>query len=221
MPIRMNRAAFVVAALSLGTALSGCTSLAGSNGAEVNRSLDSVRQPVVESENYALDLTAGPNGLPIPEQRRLAEWFDTMNIGYGDHIGIDDTMASIPVRGDVAKIAGRYGLLLSDGAPVTQGSVAPGKVRVVVTRSRASVPGCPDWHGRATDFGANTTSPGFGCAVNGNLAAMIADPQHLLHGATGTGDTVIMSSTKAIQTYRESKPTGSGGLPSISSESSK
>jgi pilus assembly protein CpaD len=49
---------------------------------------------------------------------------------------------------------------------------------------------------------------GFGCAINSNFAAMVADPEHLLHGAEGTGETVVMSSTKAIESYREQAPTG-------------
>jgi pilus assembly protein CpaD len=213
----MNRTAGAAIALSLGLVLSACTT----NGTvpELNRSLDSVRQPVVDQQTYALDLAATSSGLPVSEQRRLADWFESMNLRYGDRIGIDDAMASAGVRGDVAKIAGRYGLLIGDGAPVTQGFIDPGKVRVVVTRSRAYVPGCPDWSEHVAEYGNNTTAPGFGCAINGNLAAMIADPQQLLHGATGTGDTVIMSSTKAIQTYREAKPTGAEGLPEVSSQS--
>ena len=217
MPIRMNRTAGAAIALSLGLVLSACTT----NGTvpELNRSLDSVRQPVVDQQTYALDLAATSSGLPVSEQRRLADWFESMNLRYGDRIGIDDAMASAGVRGDVAKIAGRYGLLIGDGAPVTQGFIDPGKVRVVVTRSRAYVPGCPDWSEHVAEYGNNNTAPGYGCAINGNLAAMIADPQQLLHGATGTGETVIMSSTKAIQTYRETKPTGAEGLPEVSSQS--
>jgi pilus assembly protein CpaD len=214
MPIRMNRAAAAAIALSLGLALSACNTA----GATANRSLESVKQPVVERANYSIDLATSSAGVPVPEQQRLAEWFDTMNLGYGDRVGIDEATSSA-VRGDIAKIAGRYGLLVSDGTPVTQGYVDPGKVRVVVTRSRAYVPGCPDWSDHLADYGTNTTSSGYGCAVNGNLAAMIADPEHLLHGATGTGDTVVMSSTKAIETYREQKPTGAGGLPQVSSQS--
>jgi len=218
MPIRMNRAAGAAIALSLAFGLSAC---ATTGGVEANRSLDSWRQPVVEQQNFALDLAATSGGLPVGEQRRLADWFDSMNLAYGDRVGLDDAMASAAVRSDVAKVAGRYGLLLSDGAPVTQGYVDPGKVRVVVSRSHAYVPGCPDWSEHTNDYGVNTTSPGFGCAINGNLAAMVADPQHLLHGATGTGETVIMSSTKAIETYREAKPTGAAGLPQVSTESGK
>jgi pilus assembly protein CpaD len=217
MPIRMNRAASSAIALSLGLVLSACNAA----GPTLNRGLESVKQPVIESRNYALDLTATSGGLPIGEQRRLLDWFDSMNLGYGDRIGIDDAMASIAVRDDVAKIAGRFGLLVSDGAPVTEGFVDPGKVRVVVSRSRAYVPGCPDWSDKFTETLNNGTAPGYGCSINGNLAAMIADPQQLLHGADGKGDTVIMSSTKAIQTYRKQEPTGSGGLKAVSSEGSK
>ena len=161
MPIRMNRAACSAIALSLGLALSACNSLPS------NRSLDSVKQPVVERSNYALDLAATSAGLSIPEQRRLADWFESMSLRYGDRIGVDDAMASAAVRDDVAKIAGRFGLLVSDGAPVTAGYVDPGKVRVVVTRTRAYVPGCPDWSDHFNEFSNNSTSPGYGCAING------------------------------------------------------
>ena len=119
---------------------------------------------------------------------------------------------------DVAKMAGRYGLLVSDGAPVTEGYVDPGKVRVVVTRSRASVPSCPNWDDQIATITDNATHSGFGCAVNGNLAAMVADPEHLIHGATGTGETVVMSSSKAIKPIVKPKPTGEDGLAAVSSQ---
>jgi pilus assembly protein CpaD len=215
MPIRMNRAAGAALALSLGLALGACNT----TGPTLNRSLDSIKQPVVENRNFALDLSADSSGLPITEQHRLVDWFDSMNVAYGDRIAIDDATASAAVREDVARVAGRYGLLVSNDAPVTEGVVDPGKVRVVISRSRASVPGCPDWSDKFNETLNNGTDSGFGCAINGNLAAMVADPQHLLHGAAGTGDTVIMSSTKAIETYREQKPTGAGGLPAVSSQS--
>ena len=213
MPTRMNRAASAAIALSLGLALSACNT-----AVPKNRSLYSVKQPVVERANYTLDLAATDAGLSIPEQGRLADWFSSMDLRYGDRIAVEDGTASAAVREDVAAIAGRYGLLISDGAPVTEGYVNPGNVRVVVTRSRAYVPGCPDWSEKTADYGDNATAPGFGCAVNGNMAAMIADPEHLLRGAAGTGETVVMSSTKAIKTYREHEPTGAGGLPEVSSQ---
>ena len=207
-------AAAAALALAMGLSLGGCNA-----GAEMNRSLDSIKQPVVERTNFTLDLVSGSGGLSVPEQRRLDNWFATMDLGYGDRISIDDPMSNPSTKEAVAAIAARYGLLVSDGAPVTQGFVEPGKSRIIITRSRASVPGCPDWEGRFASNYGNATSPGFGCAVNGNLAAMVANPEHLVQGATGTGETVIMTSNKAIDSYRTQAPTGQGGLKTVSSTS--
>ena len=213
MPIRSNSAIAAAITLSLGLALSACGDRPN------NRTLYSVKQPVVERSNFALDLAAGAGGLPVPEQQRLAEWFETMNLRYGDRVAIDGALPNDAVRTDVAAIAGRHGLLLSEGAPITDGFIDPGQVRVVVTRTRAHVPGCPDWSDKLASNVNNATSDDFGCSVNANMAAMIADPEHLLHGAEGSGETVVMSSTKAIETYRAAEPTGKAGLPEVSSQS--
>ena len=193
-------------ALSLGLALAAC------GGMPTNRSLESVKQPVVSRTNYTFDVNNGPGGLQISEQRRLAGWFEAMDLRYGDRVAIEDPLMSPATRETVAALAGRYGLLLSDVAPVTTGYVDPGMARVVVTRSTASVPGCPDWSARSDANYANATYPGYGCAVNSNIAAMVADPEHLLNGAEGTGETTVMSSTKAIDAYRKQAPSGQGGL---------
>lgn len=192
-------------ALSLSVVLAGC------GGMPTNRSLYSVHQPVVERTNYTLDVATGPGGLSYPEQRRLAGWFDAMDLRYGDRIAIDDPMQSSATRASVEQLAGKYGLLVSEDAPVTPGYVNAGTARVVLTRSTAHVPGCPDWSATSDANLGNATSTGYGCAVNGNMAAMVANPEHLLKGEEGTGETVVMSSTKAIQVYREAKPSGGGG----------
>lgn len=211
MPLRSKSVAATALAISLGLALSACGD--GPN----NPSLYSVKQPVVERNNFMLDLDAGASGLAIPEQQRLAGWFETLRLGYGDRVALDGSYVNDAVREDIVALAGRYGILLSEGAPVTEGHVAPGKVRVVVTRSTAHVPGCPDWSDQFSANFGNNTSDDYGCATNSNLAAMIADPEHLLRGAEGSGETVVMSSTKAIQSYREQAPTGAGGLTEVAS----
>jgi pilus assembly protein CpaD len=210
------KAAGAALALSLGTMLAGCGGLA------TNASLDSVHQPVVEHANYTLDVATGPSGLSYPEQRRLAGWFETMDLRYGDRVAIDDPLQNEQTRAAIEAIAGRYGLLVSNDTPTTAGYVNAGTARVVLTRTRASVPGCPDWSAN-NDFNPNNaTSSNYGCAVNGNLAAMVADPEHLLRGATGQSDTVVMSSTKAISAYREQKPSGAGGaIGSIKANNTK
>lgn len=207
-----KRAAASALALSLGLALAAC----GSSGPH-NASLSSINQPVVERTNYMLDLAAGTSGLTVPEQQRLADWFETLDLGYGDRVAVDDALTSRAVRDDIAGIAARHGILLSEGAPVTQGFVNPGNVRVIVTRSTAHVPDCPNWSGQFGTTLGNKTSPGFGCAVNSNFAAMVADPEHLLEGAKGTGETTVMTSNAAINSFRDRAPTGGGGgaLPDV------
>jgi pilus assembly protein CpaD len=198
-------------ALSLGLALAGCGGMPG------NASLESIHQPIVERTNYTLDVTTGPGGISVPEQRRLSGWFEAMNLRYGDRISLDDPLSSGATRSTVEAVASRYGMLVSEDAPTTPGFVNPGTVRIVVSRSTASVPGCPDWSANSDTNLKSATSSNYGCATNGNLAAMIANPEHLIKGASGNGETVVMSSTKAIESYRKDAPTGQGGLKAISS----
>lgn len=210
----MNRKALAAAiTLSLGLALGGCGGVSG------NRSLDSVHQPVVERTNYTLDVTAGPGGLSLPEQRRLAGWFEAMDLRYGDRVSIDDPLSSGATRSAVEAVASRFGMLVADEAPTTPGFVNAGTVRVVVTRSSAHVPGCPDWSAKSDMSLNNATSSNYGCANNSNLAAMVADPEHLLKGADSVGTTVTMSSTKAIDSYRKKPPTGQGDIKQTSTKS--
>ena len=206
MPIAKTRKLAGVLALSLGLTLSACGGMAG------NRSLESVKQPVVERTNYTLDVRAGAGGLSVPEQQRLSGWFEAMDLRYGDRVSIDDPMASSATRSAVAKLAGRHGILVNNGAPVTAGYVDPGNVRVVITRSSAHVPGCPDWSAKSDMNYNNATSPGYGCATNSNLAAMVANPEDLINGQQGSGETVVSTSNKAIGSYRDQAPTGEGGL---------
>lgn len=193
-------------ALSMGLSLGACGGMPG------NRSLESIHQPVVSHNNFVLDLSTGAGGLSLPEQHRLAGWFDAMNLRYGDRVSIDDPLMSEATRNDVEAVAGRYGMLVSADAPVTPGHVDSGMVRVVITRAVAVVPHCPDWSSNSDANPKNATSSNYGCATNSNLAAMVANPDHLIRGDSSTGDTVIMSSTKAIESYREQKPTGEKGL---------
>jgi pilus assembly protein CpaD len=197
-----------VIALAIGTGLAGCSgSLIDSNN-----SLYSVKQPVVERTNFTLDVDTNASGLSISEQQRLNGWFETMDLRYGDRITIEDPSANPAVANAVNELAGRYGLLVDGVAPTTPGLLPAGQARIVITRSSASVPGCPDWSDKFDGNYKNKTSPNYGCAINSNIAAMIANPEDLLEGQTGTGETVVQTGTRAIQTYREAPPTGAGGL---------
>ena len=196
-------------ALALGVGLAGC-----STGplTETNTSLNSVNQPVVERTNFTLDVDTNRSGLSINEQQRLNGWFETMDLRYGDRVTIEDPSSNPAVADAVNQLAGRYGLIVEGVAPTTPGLLGAGQARVVITRSTAYVPNCPNWEGRADGNFRNETSKNYGCAINSNLAAMVANPEDLLEGQSGTGETVIATGTKAIVTFREAEPTGAGGL---------
>lgn len=203
---QLARLPAIALTLALGLGLAGC------GGMPTNASLYSVKQPVVERSSMVLDVNTNSSGLPISEQQRLNGWFETMDLRYGDRIAIENPGQNPAVTNAIRDLAARYGLMISDTAPVTEGFVQPGQARVVITRSSATVPGCPDWSAKSDMNYGNATSPNFGCAVNSNLAAMVADPQDLLEGKKGDSETVIATSNKAIKTYRENPPSGAAGL---------
>jgi len=210
----MKRIAGSALALSLGLALTAC------NGIPTNRTLESVHQPVVQRNSFTFDASTLPGGgLSITEQRRLADWFEVLDLRYGDKIAIDDPMDSASTRNSIEVVANKFGMMVGEVAPVTTGEVLPGSVRVVVMRTVATVPGCPDWSAKSDANPSNATSKNYGCAVNGNMAAMVANKEDLVHGARGTGETVVMSNSKAIESYRSQEPTGKGGLKEVSSKS--
>lgn len=184
------------------------------------RGLESVNVPVVTRSDYMFDASAPDGSLAPGEQARLDAWFGGLNLGYGDAIYVEGAYADA-ARSDVAFVAGRYGLLLSRGSPVVQGVVAPGSVRVVVSRTRASVPGCPNWSQQSQPNFKNHSMSNYGCAVNGNLAAMIADPNDLVWGREGAGYDTGDTASRAIRSYRKATPTGEGGLQDISTKKGK
>jgi len=204
-----------IAALLVGAAatLSGCL-----GGIPTNRSLYSENQPVVTRTNYVFDVMTSPSGVPVSEQQRLAGWFEAMDLGYGDKVAVDLSGVGMAARDDFAILADRQGIMMSDVAPVTEGALAPGVARVVVTRATATVPNCPNWDSKSDANPHNATSKGFGCAINGNLAAMVADPEDLLRGQKGSGETVVMTSNRAIDIYRNKEPTGAGELKVVKSD---
>lgn len=182
-------------ALSLGLALAAC------GGVPTNRTVYSTKQPVVERSTVALDVATSPDGMPITEQRRIVAWFEAMDLRYGDRVSVEDPLERAETRAAVAGLVGRYGLLLDDGAPVSAGGLQPGQARVVIARSRAAVPGCPDWSATSDSSIGNGISPNYGCANNSNMAAMVADPEDLLKGRQGSQDTYINTGTATVNAY--------------------
>lgn len=174
-----------------------------------NRTVESIHQPVVQRNDYVLDVPA--NGLDPVESARVHEWLDAIDLRYGDRIGVDSSTGGKGSNADIAAIVGSYGLFLSAGAPVTEGVIAPGQVRIIVSRSTASVPGCPDYSQASQPNFTASASSNYGCATNSNLAAMIADPEDLVRGQDKRGSDAE-TATKAIRVWRNADPTSKNGM---------
>lgn len=214
------RATSVILLAGLGLAVSACGGASATNGLQAARGMGSIHQPVVSRQDFVFDVNAADGDISSSEQGRLQGWFDTLGLGYGDRVSVDMGEGYSPAAKEtVADITARYGLLLDAAAPVTTGALAAGNVRVVVSRMSASVPGCPDWNPNMSDDFNNNNHANFGCSINGNLAAMIANPADLVTGQVGSGTTDARTSGKAINTYRSMKPTGEGGLKQESARS--
>lgn len=203
--------------IALGSALAGCNTAMPDLP---SKGVASVNVPVVTSADYVFDAAAPGGALAPGEGDRLNGWFQGLGLGYGDTVYVDGGYAPA-ARSQVAAIAGRYGMLVSPGAPVTAGMVQAGSVRVVVARRRAVVPGCPNWSQQSQPDWDNKTMSNFGCAVNSNFAAMVANPEDLLHGREGAPVTDARAATRAIEMYRSKAPTGQGELQDISPKGSK
>lgn len=186
-----------IATAALAFCLAGCSSMGA------NTSMYSTNQPVVERTNYAIDVNLdGYSGIADPERSRVTDWFDTLKLGFGDRIALDygDGPASAAAKQQVAALAAEHGMVLVDTAPVTAGYIALGTARIVVTRSKASVPNCPNWE-KPNDANFNSSNhPNYGCAVNSNMAAMVSDPEDLVRGRESTA-----------RNSRGGKPKATGG----------
>ncbi len=173
----------LIATAALAFTLAGCGTMGGSVGA--NTSMYSINQPVVERSNYAIDVNLDSyGGMSEAERVRVAQWFDALKLGFGDRIAIDygNGYGSADAERQLATLAAEHGMTVTETAPVTAGTIALGTARIVVTRSVASVPNCPNWS-KTTDSNYNSHNhPNYGCAINSNMAAMVDDPEDLIRG---------------------------------------
>ena len=171
----------------------------------VNRGLEPARQPVVQRTDFVFDAVPdGNGGLSRGEALRMRDWFDAIQLGYGDRIYIlgDGFGPRNGASATIGDLVATYGLLVTDRAPVTLAPAPSGAVRVTVSRFVASVPGCPDWRDKSDADFQGGLSYDYGCATNSNLAAMIANPEDLVRGREHTNDRQNTVRDRAIKAYR-------------------
>lgn len=186
--------------------------------AKSNRGVESVHQPVVSHSAFTYDVQAGPDGgLAGADARRLDDWLASIGLGYGDQVTIvTDAYYSPSLREGIADVVARHGMLVGEDSSAAAGVAPAGSVRLVVRRATAYVPGCPDWSNKSETGMSLGASSNFGCGINANLAAMVANPDDLVRGQSSDSDLRTATSNRAISTYREKTPTGSGDLKTLS-----
>lgn len=182
-----------------------------------NRGVQSVHQPVVSYSTFLFDVQTDGGRLSPTEQTRLTGWLDSLDVSYGDSVAIATNGVTVApgVQEDVADVVGRRGMLVQEDVSGVAGTPPYGSIRLILRRTTASVPNCPDWRTNQEANMVGGTSSNFGCGVNGNLAAMVANPEDLVRGQTANSDLRSLTSTKAIETYRQKAPTGAGDLKSL------
>lgn len=202
----------IITGLAASTLMAALAVAGGAHAGEkkFNRSVESIRQPVVSYANYIFDVAENQNGgLADSERERLEGWLQSIDIGYGDNVAIatGGDGYSRAMRDGIALVVARHGLLVQTDDTATAGRAQAGSVRIIVRRATASVPGCPDWSDKAENSGT-AASPNYGCGVNGNLAAMVANPSDLVRGQTSDSILRTATSNKSIEVWRNHIPTG-------------
>ena len=199
--------------LALGSTLAACATSAPD---VPSAGMESVNVPVVSRAHYVYDAATYGAALAPGETDRLDGWFRGLGVGYGDNIYVEGEAGL--ARGQVAEVASRYGLTVLGGAPATGGALRPDAFRVVVSRTEARVPNCPNWSGDSQPNFGNTMAANYGCGVNSNIAAMVANPEDLVHGRESSGLSDARTATKPVSVYRNAVPTGTKGLMDISTK---
>jgi len=212
----MHKIVRLAAPAALALALSACAT----DTASLNRGMEAVKQPVVSHTSYVFDVNASGDKLTETERLRLEGWLDSIGLGYGDTVAIA-TQSGYYGKGihdGIAAVIERRSLMLQEDSTAQAGRALEGSVRLIVRRATAEVPGCPEWKHQAESNAAGEISPNFGCGVNSNLAAMVANPNDLVLGQGNASDLRTATSNKAIQVYRDKTPTGSAGLIEVSAK---
>lgn len=84
----------------------------------------------------------------------------------------------------------------------------------IVANGRASVPNCPNWRSAGRDSAAMTDT-NYGCATNSNLAAMVADPNDLIHGKASPATEADVA-TRSIRALNAAPPGTGAAAPAAS-----
>ena len=199
-------------------ALSGCIS----RDAMV---ADDTYQPYNGSDQYPITVAKGPVTLEVAtasgtlqaEQINAVQGF----LHQATSAGITPiTLARPSGGGNSTRVAGEIASLMAgQGIPrqqvvfATYDAPANGPIKLSYISTYAKTKACGNWDRDITDSSQNTDGPNHGCAVQANIAAMIADPETLI---VPEAETAILASSR----IKAVTATATGATPVSSSSSS-
>ncbi|NMD06761.1 MAG: CpaD family pilus assembly lipoprotein [Phyllobacteriaceae bacterium] len=168
-------------------------SLAGCAGKEL--ALDDAYVPISPSERFPIEYAKGPITLQVattagtlqPAQVNAVAGFARQSLAGG----LTPLMIKRPAGGGAsARVAEEIaGLVLQQGVPRemirmgTYPAPASAPVQLAYVKSYAHTKPCGEWDSDAADSGKNEHLSNHGCAVQSNIAAMIANPENIVSPA--------------------------------------
>ncbi len=177
----MSRKILSLAALATTVALAGC--------ARDDLALDDAYLPNSPSERFPIEYAKGPVTLEVasssgtlqPAQVNAVSRFARQSLAGG----LTPVMVKRPAGGGASRRVAEEiaGLMLQQGVPRemirmgTYPAPASAPVQLAYVKSYAHTKPCGDWSVDATDTGQNQHMSNHGCAVQANIAAMVADPE--------------------------------------------
>ncbi len=175
-----------------------------------------VNHPIQVQPSYRtlkLSFSAPDAGL-MPDD---AEHFDAFVAAYIQH-GSGAISVSAPAGQGASATISYFGeRLAAAGVPrekilVGTRESGDGKVELGYITYEASTAPCGDWSADYADAASNRVSPNFGCAVQHNIAAQVADPRDLVAPQPmGPGDAARRAAVYG--NYKDGKPTGATLTP--------
>lgn len=208
----MSRIVFALSALA-SAALSGCSTLV--NGRDEALSIAEEHPIAVDSQVVTLTVALGDDGLSAVDSARVRAFADSyLAAGHGP-VSVTSPTGSQGDRGAMQAAVDARSILDDAGVAadrVEQTGYLSGesKRQLVLSYVRyvATPSACGVWTGTmARDF-KNLRSPNYGCAMQNNLAAMIADPRELVEPA-GMTPADSNARTRMIDAYRKGAKTSS------------
>jgi pilus assembly protein CpaD len=173
------RVAAIACILSAGScAVTNDSASIGSDGAE--------NHPIAVEPSFReikLQYSGGADGLEIDEAARFDAFLDDYRAHGNGSLGIS-VPNGLPSRAAITWLAERAAAtgIPRDKILVSTHDTRDGDFRVDVSyiAYTARAPECRDWSENLAFSGDNLTPKNFGCSVQRNIAAMVADPRDLL-----------------------------------------